>query len=170
MTNADFSPGQPLAPQPQEPVRVWDFPVGVNSVSDLFDGKATLAQVSQRLQTLGASIAQQVKAGAAKAEALLGPQATAAIDAGLANIAQAGGAAVILLDDDLAPYMAAGAKAVEGAVDTVMDAAIPGGAALNPLVNGGIDTIAGGLKAAIDAQAAAWKGRLAAAAPQAPAA
>jgi hypothetical protein len=26
-----FSPGQPLAPPDQEPVRVWDFPVGVNT-------------------------------------------------------------------------------------------------------------------------------------------
>ena len=32
VTDATFSPGQPLAPPDQEPVRVWDFPVGVNTV------------------------------------------------------------------------------------------------------------------------------------------
>src|SRR5580704_16320784 len=32
VTNAVFSPGQPLDPPDQEPVRVWDFPVGVNTV------------------------------------------------------------------------------------------------------------------------------------------
>ena len=31
VSDAVFSPGQPLAPPAQEPVRVWDFPVGVNS-------------------------------------------------------------------------------------------------------------------------------------------
>jgi hypothetical protein len=31
VTNAMFSPGQPLTPPDQEPVRVWDFPVGVNA-------------------------------------------------------------------------------------------------------------------------------------------
>jgi len=31
VTDAIFSPGQPLAPPDQEPVRVWDFPVGVNT-------------------------------------------------------------------------------------------------------------------------------------------
>ena len=32
VTDAVFSPGQPLAPPDQEPVRVWDFPAGVNAV------------------------------------------------------------------------------------------------------------------------------------------
>jgi hypothetical protein len=32
VTDAVFSPGQPLTPPDQEPVRVWDFPVGVNTV------------------------------------------------------------------------------------------------------------------------------------------
>jgi hypothetical protein len=32
VTDAVFSPGQPLVPPDQEPVRVWDFPVGVNAV------------------------------------------------------------------------------------------------------------------------------------------
>jgi hypothetical protein len=32
VTDAVYSPGQPLAPPDQEPVRVWDFPVGVNTV------------------------------------------------------------------------------------------------------------------------------------------
>jgi hypothetical protein len=32
VTDAVFSPGQPLVPPDQEPVRVWDFPVGVNTV------------------------------------------------------------------------------------------------------------------------------------------
>jgi hypothetical protein len=32
VTDAVFSPGQPLNPPDQEPVRVWDFPVGVNTV------------------------------------------------------------------------------------------------------------------------------------------
>jgi hypothetical protein len=58
--------------------------------------------------------------------------------------------------------MAAAAKAVEGGLDTIMDAVVPGGAALNGLVNGGVDTIVAGLKAALDAQAAAWKAKLAA--------
>jgi len=31
VTDAIFSPGQPLLPPDQEPVRVWDFPVGVNT-------------------------------------------------------------------------------------------------------------------------------------------
>src|SRR5262249_52392366 len=31
VSDAVFSPGQPLAPPDQEPVRVWDFPVGVNA-------------------------------------------------------------------------------------------------------------------------------------------
>jgi len=31
VTDAIFSPGQPLQPPDQEPVRVWDFPVGVNT-------------------------------------------------------------------------------------------------------------------------------------------
>jgi hypothetical protein len=31
VTNAMFSPGQPLTPPDQEPVRVWDFPVGINA-------------------------------------------------------------------------------------------------------------------------------------------
>ncbi len=31
VTDAVFSPGQPLSPPDQEPVRVWDFPVGVNT-------------------------------------------------------------------------------------------------------------------------------------------
>jgi hypothetical protein len=31
VTNAAFSPGQPLNPPDPEPVRVWDFPVGVNT-------------------------------------------------------------------------------------------------------------------------------------------
>jgi hypothetical protein len=33
VTNGVFSPGQPLVPPDQEPVRVWDFPVGVNTVT-----------------------------------------------------------------------------------------------------------------------------------------
>jgi hypothetical protein len=32
VTDAVFSPGQPLNPPDQEPVRVWDFPVGVNAL------------------------------------------------------------------------------------------------------------------------------------------
>jgi hypothetical protein len=32
VTDAVFSPGQPLTPPDQEPVRLWDFPVGVNTV------------------------------------------------------------------------------------------------------------------------------------------
>ena len=32
VSNATFSPGQPLAPAPAEPVRLWDFPVGINTV------------------------------------------------------------------------------------------------------------------------------------------
>jgi hypothetical protein len=32
VTGAVFSPGQPLSPPDPEPVRVWDFPVGVNTV------------------------------------------------------------------------------------------------------------------------------------------
>jgi HK97 family phage portal protein len=32
VTDAVFSPGQPLTPPDAEPVRVWDFPVGVNTV------------------------------------------------------------------------------------------------------------------------------------------
>ena len=32
VTNADFSPGQPVTPVKQEPIRTWDFPVGVNTV------------------------------------------------------------------------------------------------------------------------------------------
>jgi hypothetical protein len=32
VTDAVFSPGQPLAPPDQEPVRLWDFPTGVNAV------------------------------------------------------------------------------------------------------------------------------------------
>lgn len=31
VSNADFSPGQPITPVREEPVRVWDFPVGVNT-------------------------------------------------------------------------------------------------------------------------------------------
>src|ERR1700761_8654301 len=31
VTDAVFSPGQPLSPPDPEPVRVWDFPVGVNT-------------------------------------------------------------------------------------------------------------------------------------------
>src|ERR1700679_166066 len=31
VTDAVYSPGQPLTPTDQEPVRVWDFPVGVNT-------------------------------------------------------------------------------------------------------------------------------------------
>jgi hypothetical protein len=31
VTNSDFSPGQPIAPVREEPVRVWDFPVSVNT-------------------------------------------------------------------------------------------------------------------------------------------
>jgi hypothetical protein len=31
VTDAVFSPGQPLVPPDQEPVRVWDFPVGINA-------------------------------------------------------------------------------------------------------------------------------------------
>jgi len=131
-------------------------------VSNLFDGKATLAQTGTALDTLGSTIQSQVQRDVAGVENLLGPQAAAEINTGLQGLQGALGGAVTLLDADVAPYFAAGAKAVEGAVDTVMDAAIPGGAALNPLVNGGIDTIAAGLKATIDAQAAAWKAKLAA--------
>ena len=32
VTDAVFSPGQPLVPPDQQPVRVWDFPVGVNAI------------------------------------------------------------------------------------------------------------------------------------------
>ncbi|HZZ87333.1 MAG TPA: hypothetical protein VFE13_03270 [Caulobacteraceae bacterium] len=32
VTDAMFSPGQPLTPPDQEPVRVWDFPVGANTI------------------------------------------------------------------------------------------------------------------------------------------
>lgn len=31
VSNADFGPGQPISPVREEPVRVWDFPVGVNT-------------------------------------------------------------------------------------------------------------------------------------------
>jgi hypothetical protein len=31
VSDASFSPGQPLSPIDQEPVRVWDFPVGINA-------------------------------------------------------------------------------------------------------------------------------------------
>src|SRR3984957_6092982 len=31
VTDAVFSPGQPLSPPDPEPVRVWDFPAGVNT-------------------------------------------------------------------------------------------------------------------------------------------
>ncbi len=134
-------------------------------VSNFFDGKANLSQTGSALENLGKTIGGQISGDVKKVETFLGPQATQAINTGFQDIQQAAGGAITLLDDDVAPYLAAGAKAVEGAVDTIMDAAIPGGTTLNPLVNGGIDAVANGLKAAIDAQAAAWKAKLAASAP-----
>ena len=131
-------------------------------VSNYFDGKATPAQTGAALAALGKTIDTQVKTDAQQVASLLGPQATAQITTGLAAVQQAAGGALIVLDDDVTPYLASGAKAVEGAFDTVLNAAVPGSAILNPLVNGGIDAIAAGLKAAIDAQAAAWKAKLAA--------
>lgn len=131
-------------------------------VSDLFDGKATLTEAGQRLAALGSVISGQIKTDVGQLATVLGPQATASIKTGLADIEQAASAAVTILDADIAPYVASGAKAAEGAIDTVLDAAIPGGAALNPLVNGGIDALAGALKAAIDARATQWKAQLAA--------
>ena len=130
-------------------------------VSNLFDGKADLAQTGAALNSLGSTIQSQVQRDITGVENLLGPQAAAEINTGIQSLQGALGGAVTLVDADIAPYFASAAKAVEGGVDTVMDAAIPGGAALNPLVNGGIDAIAAGLKAAIDAQAAAWKAKLA---------
>ncbi len=133
-------------------------------VSNFFDGKANLSQTGTALENLGKTIGGQISGDVKKVETFLGPQATQEINTGLQGIQQAAGGAIMLVDADVAPYLASGAKAVEGAVDTIMDAVIPGGAQLNPLVNGGIDAVANGLKAAIDAQAAAWKAKLTAAA------
>lgn len=129
-------------------------------LSDLFDGKANLTQVGHRMDALNAVIGTQLKDDAGKVFSVLGPQATAEIKNGMSAIQGAAGTVLDILDADVAPYMASGAKAVEGAVDTVLNAAVPGTAALNPLINGGIDAIAAGLKAAIDAQTAAWKAKL----------
>ena len=131
-------------------------------ISNFFDGKADGPKSLAALESLGATIGQQIKTDTGQAASILGPQATAEIQAGWAGIQTAAGNAIELLDADAAPYMAAAAKAVEGGLDTIMDAVVPGGAALNGLVNGGVDTIVAGLKAALDAQAAAWKAKLAA--------
>lgn len=139
-----------------------DLSAFLNIVSSTFDGKLTLDQANQRLGQLGQTVIGQVESGVQKVENLLGPEASADINAGLQDVQQALGGAVALADADLAPYLASGAKAVEGAVDTVLTVATKGGAApLIPLVNGGIDQLAAGLKAAIDAQAAYWKAKLA---------
>lgn len=170
------APAEPPAPSATEETGIMseiiqDAEAFGGIVSDLFDGKASLEQAGQRLGALATTIGGQVKTATGKVESLLGPQAVAAITTGAQDIQQAAGGALMVLDDDVAPYLAAGAKAAEGALDTVMDAAIPGGSTLNTLVNGGIDAIASGLKAAIDGQAAAWKAKLAgnAAVPVAPA-
>jgi hypothetical protein len=131
-------------------------------VSDAFDGRATLAQAGQRLDALGGAIQAQAAKDVADVEALLGPKATAAINAGIAGLQPILATGLQLADDDIAPYLAAGAKAAEGAVDTVFDAAFPEAAALNPALNAWMDAQAASLKAGIDAQTAAWKAKLAA--------
>jgi len=130
-------------------------------VSNFFDGKTNLEATASALGSLGSTIVRQISTEAGKVETALGPAATADINQGIADIQQVAGGAITLLDADVAPYLASGAKAVEDALDTVLNAAVPGSAALNPLVNGGIDAIANGLKAALDAQALAWKAKLA---------
>ena len=44
--NGVFSPGQPLVPPDQEPVRVWDFPVGVTVITPVARSPAHLRAFS----------------------------------------------------------------------------------------------------------------------------
>jgi hypothetical protein len=140
-------------------------------LSDLFDRKATPEQAWGRLGALCQTISGQVSADlgvasqdVAKIEQALGPQATAQIAASLADAKNVAIAGLQLVDQDLQPYVAAGLKMAEGAVDGVVDAAIPGGGgvALNPLINNGLDALGALLKSAIDTQVAARKAQLAA--------
>lgn len=130
--------------------------------SNLVGGHISLSQAGTQFDQLGQTIAGQAKSDIASAEKLLGPAAAAEINAGLAVVQQGAATVLTVLDADASPYFTAGAKAIEGAVDTVMDAVIPGGALLNTPVNGYIDSLAAGLHAAVDSQVAAWKAKLAA--------
>ena len=129
-------------------------------VSDFFRGKASVPQAEQRLQTLGQTIVGQAEGDVAQTEHFLGPQAVAAIKSGLVSVSPAIQAGLSIMDADLQPYGAAFALTLEGGVDALMGAA--GAGFLDKLANGSIDTLEQAGVAAVHAQFAAWKAKLAA--------